>query len=81
MERRRSVLSNAKRLTYFGGEATHEPSVSVMNRGFRESHTFEHVFQVEFGDSFSRYCFVARYEDDCLGTVVVGNCEYRIKAI
>ena len=77
----RGVLFDAKRLTYFGGEATHEPGISVVNKSFREPHTFEHVFQVELGDSFSCYCFVARHEDDCLSTVVVGNREYRVKTI
>ena len=70
------VLSDAKRLTHFDGETTHESGVSVMDEHFGEPYTFEHMFQVEFGNSFGCDCFVAWYEDDCFSTVMVRNCEY-----
>ena len=76
VKHRGGVLSDAKRLTHFGGEAAHESGISVMNERFRKSYTFEYMFQIKFGDSFGCYRFVAGYEDDCLGTVVVCDCEY-----
>ena len=41
-----------------------------MDKGFRESHTLEHVFQVKFGNSLGRYRFVAWDEDYCLHAVM-----------
>ena len=49
-----SILSDTKRLAHFDGEATHESGVLVVNECLGESYMFEHMFQVEFGNSFSR---------------------------
>ena len=69
-------MSNARRLAHFDGEAAHESGISVMDKRFRESHMFEHVLQVEFGDSLGCDCFVAWYEDDCFSAVVIHDREY-----
>ena len=52
-----------------------------MDEDFWESYTFEHVFQVEFGNPFGRDCFAAWYKDDRLGTVVIRDCEYLVETI
>ena len=72
----RGILFDAEHLTYFDGKAAHKPGVSVVDKCFGESYAFKHIFQVEFGDSFRCDCFVAWYEDDCFGAVVVRDCEY-----
>ena len=81
MEHCRSVLFDTKRLTHLDCKAAHKANISIMDKDFRESYTFEHVFQIELGDSLSCYHFVARYEDDCHSAIVVGNREYRVKTI
>ena len=74
-------MSDTEHLTHFDGKATHELGISVMNECFRESHTFEHVFQVEFGDSLGCNHIIAWYEDDCFSAVMVRDCEYRVETV
>ena len=81
MKHSRGVLFDAKSLAHFDRKATHESGVSVVNEGVRESHAFEDMFQVEFGDSFSCYCLVAWDEYNSFGAIVVRNSEYRIITI
>ena len=75
MEHRRGILFDAKGLAHFDHKAAHESGVSVMDKGFWESYMFEHMFQVEFSNSFCCNCFVAQDEDNCFGAVVVGDGE------
>ena len=65
----------------FRSKATHKSGVLVMDKCFGEPYTFEHVFQVEFGNSTGRDRFIAWYKDDRFGTVVVRDREYRVETI
>ena len=65
------VLRDAKRLAHFDHKATHKAGVSIVNDYLGESHALKHMFQIEFGDSFCCYRFVARNEDNRFGTIVV----------
>ena len=76
MECCRSILSDAKCLAHLDRKAAHEVGVSVMDEQFGESHTFEHVFQVQLGNSFSCYRFVAWNKDYCFGAVMIRDHEY-----
>ena len=78
MKRSGGVLFDTEGLAHLDRKAAHESGISVMNEGVGESYAFEDMFQVEFGDSFCRYCLVAWDEYNSFGAVVVCNCEYRI---
>ena len=49
------ILFDAKGLAHLGCKAAHELGISVVDEYLRESHAFEHVFQVKFGNSFCHY--------------------------
>ena len=77
----RGILFNAECSTHLDCETAHEAGVPVVNEGFGESYTFKHVFQIQFGNSFSRYRFVAWDKDYHFCAVVVRNHEYQVIAI
>ena len=81
MKRSGGILFDAKSLAHLDCKTAHESGISVVDEGTGKSHVFEDMFQVEFGDSFCRYCLVARDKYNSFGSIVVCNCEYRIITI
>ena len=74
MKHGRGILSDAEHLTHFYSEVAHKLGVSVMDEHFGESYTFEHVLQVQFSDSFCCDRFIAWYEYNGFGAIVVSDC-------
>ena len=72
------VLFDAKSLAHLDRKVTHESGVLVVDKGVGKSHAFEHVFQVEFGNSVCCYCLVAWDKYNSFSAVVVHDREYRI---
>ena len=71
MECHRGILFDAECLAHFDCKVTHEMGISIMDEHFGKAHVFEHMFQIEFGNSFCCYRFIAWDKDYCFSAVIV----------